>query len=125
MSREEELNENHPFTNFGQFGTGTFDIRVFDQGEWWITNAGEGRKISELSNTSLLEIMNFLFNKAEWFYDVYITNKMINFVSSHLEGMDQEQTEMKLLVVDELGSINPHVWLSRTPLMISINKRLG
>lgn len=124
MSREDEFNEKHPFTNFGQFGKGSFDLRVFDQDEWWITREGEGRKLDELSNTSLLEIMNFFFNHAEWFYDIYVTNKMIDFVAAHLEGMDEEQIETNLRRVDELGNTKPHEWLSQTLLIRKINQLL-
>ena len=125
MNREEEFEKNYPFTNFNQFGQGRMDLRVFDQNTWWVSIEGKGTLLEELNSEQLTEILNFLFNKAEYFHEVYTTNQLILMVSAHLEGSAPDGIiEIKLMGVDELSMMTPHQWLASTALMRKINKLL-
>lgn len=57
-----------PFTAFGQFGKGRFDMRVFEQANWWVDINGDAHSLEEMSSDYLANVIAHLYSNIEHFY---------------------------------------------------------
>jgi len=54
-----------PFTNFGQFGQGRIDLRVFLQSEYWVDEEGTGHTLVSMSDEYRHSVVRVLLINAE------------------------------------------------------------
>lgn len=57
-----------PFTAWGQYPHGSLDLRVFDQGTWWVDFHQCPYRIDEMSSEYLSNVLDHLEDDAEYFY---------------------------------------------------------
>jgi hypothetical protein len=53
-----------PFTDFGQFGPGKIDLRVFLQSEYWVDIHGTGHLITTMSDAYRSKVIQMLLRTA-------------------------------------------------------------
>lgn len=125
MNIEEQFNKDFPFENFGQFREGTIDIRVFDQDKWWVNYKGEPYLLENTDQETLSSILEFLFNNAEFLYELYITNKLISLIASDIDTEStNEELAKRLAEMDALTGVKPHQWLASSLLSKKLNALL-
>jgi hypothetical protein len=107
-----DLSEPGPFTEFGQFGPGIMDNRVFDQGEYWVDCQGVPHRISEMSFEYLANVVMFLREDAAFFY--------VNTVRRKVMGMVLGDAEVDSDALNSLLEQEPGAWIESNPLMISL-----
>lgn len=103
--------EEKPFTNFGQFGEGKLDLRVFNQEEYWVDVHGTPHVIEEMNTNYRRNVIIHLLTNARFFQS----------------GVSLEQVIVKIgksLGYEIESSFNPGVsemeslqWLEGTLLM--------
>lgn len=57
-----------PFTAWGQHPTGWLDLRVFDQGVWWVDVHQHPHRIDEMSSDYRTNVISYLEERDEYFY---------------------------------------------------------
>jgi hypothetical protein len=69
-----------PFTDFGQFGEGTIDLRVFLQSEYWVDGKGIGHTLTSMSDEYRGNVVRVLLVSAEKLHIkvLYLMVKMIH-----------------------------------------------
>jgi hypothetical protein len=69
-----------PFTDFGQFGEGRIDLRVFLQSEYWVDAKGTGHTLTSMSDEYRLNVVRVLLVSAEKLHIkvLYLMVKMIH-----------------------------------------------
>ena len=60
--------EEKPFTEFGQFGPGNLDLRVFVQDTYWVDVYGEPHLISEMREDYRRNVIIHLLDNARFFH---------------------------------------------------------
>ena len=63
-ANDHDARPDRPFTDFGQFGPGKLDLRVFLQGECWVDKDGTGHLISSMSDEYRLNVTRMLLIHA-------------------------------------------------------------
>jgi hypothetical protein len=110
-----------PFTAFGQFGEGSFDLRVFEQAKYWVNEHGEPFLLDEMDSDYLYGVVEFLFNGAEFFY-VAMVNRVaveIMFMENDLKAEERIFNRVRSVAV-----ANPVEWLNNTVLMRKLHELL-
>lgn len=57
-----------PFTTWGQHGMGQLDLRVLDQGDWWVDHDEQPHRLVEMSDDYLLNVEPLLIEHRDYFY---------------------------------------------------------
>ena len=108
-----------PFTAFGQFGEGSLDLRVFDQGVWWVDRRGVPHLIEEMSFDYVVNVIMFLRDFQGSYHDAVLMRAAVQLLGDlgrglpPLEGLDP-------LVI---ASLSASQWLEGTPLMGALLSR--
>ena len=100
-----------PFTDFGQFGAGKLDLRVFTQDVYWVDVYGEGHIIDDMSEDYRRNVIIYLLDNARFFHSGLIREQVIVALGK-LFGYEIESS-FESGVADK-ESIQ---WLEGTPLM--------
>lgn len=114
---EDEL----PFTAFGQFGEGSFDIRVFAQDKYWVSRQGEPFLIEEMPADYLSNVVEFLCESAEYFF-VAMVNKTTVELFFMEGGPHTDATAFKVL--RSMADVTHAEWMQSTVLMKKLNQVL-
>lgn len=117
-----------PFTDFGQFGEGQLDLRVFEQDVWWVDVHGTPHLLTEMSTEYLNNVLGHLFRNLEFFH---LGNGLRYAIENLLavlpvqEAPDNFQAYQAYIDAKEspLNSVAA-VWLNETPLVKRINEIL-
>lgn len=114
-----------PFTEFGQYGEGRIDLRVFDQDVWWVDTHGTPHLLEEMEDGYLSNVEEFLLLNAEDFH----------MGCSLRYAIEQLSMVLPMGVKDGFGDylkhrINPvsfpaEEWLRMTPLFMQIQTLLS
>lgn len=112
-----------PFEQFGQFGQGQIDVRVFDQGTYWVDSNGVGHALADMSDEYIRNVILFLEDSCGRFHIRIGVREVVESLVSALN----EDTPW-LAIAAELGI--PRVvdtdaleWLESTPLMRGLRQR--
>lgn len=120
---EDEL----PFTAFGQFGPNSMDLRVFDQGIYWVNAQGVPFLLEEMSRDYLLNVMNHLFNSVDFMYvsvmKKYAVELMIAAQKSTTGKLPPNHPAVAAAM--SIQAKSPGEWLNSTPLVRRLSELLG
>jgi len=113
----DEFEEIFPFTNFGQFGYGKMDNRVFQQDEYWVDIAGNPHKLEQMPSEYRLNVIMFLRENEKYFFGQTILRTASEVVCDALEGNTNAELMLLGLGVDTIFDLDADEWLNSTPLM--------
>lgn len=124
-SRSKGNYEVGPFEQFGQFGPGRIDMRVFDQDAYWVDSDGVGHALSDMSEEYLRNVVSFLEDSSCRFH---IRSGVREVVESLVSALSAQTPWLAL--ADELGisriiDTDALVWLESTPLMRGLRQRVS
>jgi hypothetical protein len=95
-----------PFTDFGQFGPGKIDLRVFFQTDFWVDIRGTGHLITSMSDEYRSNVIRMLLCNAEAFHmeillliTGMIHEAVVNRGASVMESL--LQNEIPLLLIED------------------------
>jgi hypothetical protein len=116
-SHHDEPSPDRPFKDFGQFGPGSLDLRVFLQSEYWVDNEGAGHLLTSMSNDYRSNVMRMLLENSARLhmkiFDLIIVIIQKAIVDRDLQALESLlQNEIPLLYVD-----SPFDFIENTPLM--------
>ena len=112
-----------PFTHWGQHPYGTLDLRVFDQGVWWVDIHQRPHRISEMDDAYIRNVIGFLHRHRDYYYRCTLRSSLLRMIEDVL--LDQPNTD---LLADKAGApplseLTPAEWLEGTPLMRALRAR--
>jgi hypothetical protein len=124
-----ETNENKrlpdgPFTDFGQFGPGRLDLRVFLQSEYWVDKEGTGHLLTSMSDDYRSNVIRMLLIDAAGLH-IKILYLIIGMIHEAIVNRDASimesllQNEIPLLRIE--GSYD---FIENTPLMKRLRELL-
>ena len=105
-----------PFSQYGQFGHGSLDLRVFDQGEVWVDRFGEAHQIETMTPEYVANVRWMLLSRSEEFHLACSLIEVLSEAGKVLQGdvsWLSLREELDMLAVCEM---DPAVWLYSTPL---------
>jgi hypothetical protein len=84
-----------PFTDFGQFGEGRIDLRVFLQSEYWVDGNGIGHCLTSMSDEYRGNVVRVLLIKAEQLH-IKILYLIVQMIRNATIARDTDQFETLL-----------------------------
>jgi hypothetical protein len=113
-----------PFTDFGQYGPGSLDLRVFLQSEYWVDIEGTGHLLTSMSDDYRSNVIRMLLIDAEVLQIkiLYLIIGMIHeaIVNRDADGMESLlQNEIPLLHIEA-----SYDFIENTPLMKRLRELL-
>ena len=122
------------FTNWGQFGPGALDLRVFDQGEYWVDRSGQPHRILEMADAEARNILEFLRRHANHFYVECLRREVVASVfesfrrpGQHLDpgpGQDPERGPSRRRDQPTMVDLTPTEWLESTGLAAALREQM-
>lgn len=106
-----------PFTAFGQFGPDALDLRVFDQGVYWVNRYGVAVRVEDMCGTYRSNVIAMLTGRASEFYLSMIMRERFQSAGDSLLGRTNGARLSEELGIGSLEDVEPSVWLASTPLM--------
>jgi hypothetical protein len=109
------------------FVTGTFDVRVFMQDEFWVDDAGRSAKLDNMDASYLMDVLTELFHAAETHQDNVLDwygSTIMEFMARFVETNETQRLAL-LSEANICVEAAPQVWLAQTPLVKRINVLLG
>lgn len=106
--------EEKPFTDFGQFGEGKLDLRVFNQEEYWVDVHGGAHVIEEMDVDYRRNVIIHLLVNARFFQSGLLKEQLIVTIGKVL-GYEIESSFSP--GVSDMESLQ---WLEGTPLMMRL-----
>jgi hypothetical protein len=106
-----------PFTDWGQFGADTLDLRVFDQDSWWVDRLGQPHLLVEMSNEYVANVIAHLEENASYFYYGTMRRSFIQMLGDAYYGRVNGEILAETLGAPTLSDVTPIQWLEATPLM--------
>ncbi|TCJ21650.1 hypothetical protein [Nocardioides jejuensis] len=91
--------DNRAFEDWEALAPGCLDTRVFTQGTWWVDVLRVPHRIASMSDRYVANVIGFLRNDAEHFYETYLFGHPMPFAES------------------------PQAWLESTVLMKALRSR--
>ena len=80
-ANDHDTRPDRPFTDFGQFGSGKLDLRVFLQDEYWVDKDGTGHLITSMSDEYRSNVIRMLLINA-----APLQMKILNLISGMING---------------------------------------
>ncbi len=102
-----------PFTEFGQWGYGSLDLRVFDQDTVWCNIAGRALKVTHMDPDYRANVLAFLRDNAAYFHLMTIRRRLIELYADLADGVLEPVGADQLR--DLLGR-DPVEWIAATPI---------
>ena len=112
-----------PFTNWGQFGADGFDLRVFDQAEYWVDRDGRPRALSKMTDAEVARLGEYLRTHANHFYVENLRRVVIARILGSVSSPPIELVFPGAPDLAEPTDQSPQEWLASTPLMCAIESR--
>jgi hypothetical protein len=112
-----------PFTAFGQFGVGSLDIRVFEQDKYWVDVQGTPFLLDEMDREYLLNVMGFLFVKADYYYVATVRKVALEILEAGMRGnLNADAPAAK--AARSMAAQEPVQWLNSTRLLQKLHRLL-
>lgn len=109
-----------PFTAWGQYHVGSLDLRVFDQGTWWVDADQRPHRLAEMSSEYLDNVIAYLHDDAEYFYVATRRRHILEDATDLLLGRLPVNAVAEGFGATSLADVSPEVWLASTPLVRAI-----
>ena len=106
--------EEKPFTDFGQFGVGKLDLRVFNQGQYWVDVQGREHLIEEMSEDYRRNVIIHLLTSARFFHSGLVKEQLIVGLCQAFGYEIESSFEPNIYEQEALS------WLEETPLMATL-----
>jgi len=117
----EEHSPTLPFTAFGQFGEGGFDIRVLEQDEWWVNIHGEPFLLTEMSHEYLNNVKIMLHREAIMYHMLYVQQTMDSIIADYTAGKLNGDVLNYELTGTTVADMPHDEWINSMPLMRRID----
>lgn len=114
-----------PFTAWGQFAEGSIDLRVFDQGIWWVDVMQRPHRLTEMSPQYLGNVIAHLHEQVDHFYQGHCRRDLIEMACDVLTGRPNIDLVAEAAGAPALGDLTPPTWLQGTPLMRALVAELA
>lgn len=101
--------DDRPFTDFGQFGPGSVDLRVFDQDEWWVDRWGNPHRISDLTAEERREVTSICLRQAESWWPQAAFNQLCVLTYEQVGGLFDRGDAL-------IAELQPQDWVRRSVL---------
>ena len=106
-----------PFTAWGQHPEGSLDLRVFDQGTWWVDAHQRPHRLAEMPAEYVANVIGYLEGNVEYFYVATLRRIVTEDATDMLLGRLPANAVAESLGATSLTDVSPAVWLAGTPLM--------
>lgn len=106
-----------PFTAWGQYATGILDLRVFDQGVWWVDFHRQPHRLTTMPLEYLLNVISFLESHAAQFHLATQHRLLVESVTAIWAGRTPTEWCALAAGATPLSLVTASVWLESTPLM--------
>ena len=108
-----------PFTDFGQFGYGHLDRRVFDDDNdtYWCDITGRAHRITDMTADYRHNVLAFLEHKARYFHLMMIRRRLLELSSVLADGRVDPLDLHRLYAL--LG-LDPVTWVTTTPIALAL-----
>lgn len=103
-----------PFTDFGQFGIGQLDLRVFVQDKYWVDVYGEAHLLTEMSEDYRRNVIIHLLDNARSFHLGLIKEQTIVAIGKAFGYEIESSFESDIADKESL------LWLEGTQLMLKL-----
>lgn len=103
-----------PFTDWGQFGYASLDLRVLDQATYWVDVAGAPHRLSEMSPDYRVNVLAFLRDGVDYYHLMTIRRLLIELYADLAAGCTDPPALRRLPALLEA---EPTAWLDATPLV--------
>lgn len=113
------------WTPWGSSGPGALDLRVLDQGQWWVDITGTPHRLAQMSATYLGNVEVLLFEHAEYLFYGSAAWVLRGEIWDALEGRLNPETVAREAGVPSLSRLDPRTWLNATPLMRALRAELA
>lgn len=110
---------------WGSSDPGALDLRVLDQGQWWVDITGTPHLLAQMSATYLGNVEALLVEHAEALFYGYAAWVLRGEIWDALEGRLNPETVARQAGVASLARLDPRTWLSATPLMRALRAELS
>ena len=112
-----------PFTAWGQYEHGSLDLRVFDQGVWWVDISQRPHRINEMSADYIRNVIRFLVADAKYFYDATMRRELASMAGDLMLGRVSADLVARAAGGPSLTDFAPEEWLETTTLMRALRRR--
>ena len=113
-----------PFTAWGQHEAGTLDLRVFDQGQWWVDRQQTPHLVTDMSVVHVERVIDMLEALAEYYYLMTVRRDVIQRLGDAMLGRISTDAVADLAGVTPSRDLTPEAWLEGSPLMRALRSRL-
>lgn len=114
-----------PFTAWGQHPAGSIDLRVFDQGTWWVDFHQRPHRIDEMSSEYLSNVLDHLEGNVGHFYLAMRHRLLVEDITHLWLGRLPTSAVAEALGATPLSDVSPRVWLASSSLVRAIRAELG
>jgi len=117
------IGTDRPFTDFGQFGEGQLDIRVFEQNIWWVDIKGKPFFIQDMSLKYVKNVIRHIIKHVDVFYQGAVNRYELLLACVAEVELIYPNVEEYLFLLQQFHNPKgklPSVWLLNTPLMIAL-----
>lgn len=114
-----------PFTAWGQHEAGVLDLRVFDQGRWWVDRQQTPHLVTDMSVEYVERVIGMLEADAEYFYLMTVRRDLLQRLGDAMLGRIPTDTVAESAGVTPLLDLTPQAWLEGSPLMRALRNRLA
>lgn len=114
-----------PFKQFGQFGPGQMDIRVFDQDTFWVDKNGVAHAVGEMSHEYLCNVVRFLEDGCSYFHLCSSAREVGESLVSALSDETPWLVLARELGVPSVVETDARAWLESTPLMRKLRQSVS
>ena len=110
-----------PFTDWGQFGYGSLDLRVLDQTTYWVDVSGAPHHLCDMSPDYRVNVLAFLRDGADYYHLMTIRRLLIELYADLDAGCTDPPALRRLPALLEA---EPIAWLEATPLVHALQNAL-
>lgn len=109
-----------PFTDFGQYGPGVMDLRVFEQSTYWVTFEGRPVLLEDLAEAERREIIRLLLARANSLFSASLKRTA---TAMRADPTGKVAGLLPLArISDQLPGMDAYAWLEQTELMVRLRE---
>lgn len=112
-----------PFTAFGWVGEDHLDLRVFDQGTYWVDRWCTPHLIADMPAAYISNVIGFLLENAEYFHMCTARRMLLQIYGDNLLGRPSGDVLSAAAGVPLVSDLAPDEWLESTVLMRALRRQ--
>lgn len=109
--------EERPFSEWGQWPTGTLDLRVFDQQDYRVDIKQVPHRIADMSQEYRRNVIAFLHTHVQYYHACELRRRALEIIEAVWTGQVGGEVLALELSVAALTDLSPVEWLESTPLL--------